>query len=220
MGAAYATGFASTNNHATDANAGEATQLLSKPAADNPSQYKGTVAAQQDLALTFDGNYGTIAAPRVLFTGDLGVNDPYGQALTGTYYADVVLSNWAGLGMEPGNGPPQWDTIDLKWWAVDCTGANLSGFTDFQTPGTNPPANASDQMHVDRDDAHVSFTGLTAGRKYCIGLDTASAASEAAVLQGATNGNVDGTVLFRPNADPTAVLPTVPQFAVTVARSA
>jgi hypothetical protein len=221
MGAAYATGFASTNNTATDANAGEATQLLGKPAAANPSQYAGTVARQQDLGLTFDGNYGTVAAPRVLFTVDLGVNDPYGQALTGTYYADVVLSNWATLGLDVGGtGPPQWDTIELKWWAVDCTGAALAGFTNFQTPGTDPPGNASAQMHVDRVDAHVTFTGLTAGEKYCIGLDTASATTEAAVLQAATAGNVDGTVLFRPNANPTAVLPTVPQFALTVARSA
>jgi hypothetical protein len=220
MGAACATGFASTTNSASDVNTGEATQLLSKPAADNPSQYEGTVATPQALALTFDGNYGTIAAPRVLFTVDLGVNDPYGKPLTGTYYADVVLSNWAALGLAPGGGPPQWDTIELKWWAVDCTGAALTGFTTFQTPGTDPPADASDQMHVDRDDAHVAFTGLTAGRKYCIGLDTASAATEAAVLQAAAGGNVDGTVLFRPNANPTAVVPTAPNFAVTVARSA
>jgi hypothetical protein len=220
MGAAYATGFVSTANTTSDVNAGEATQLLGKPAAANPSQYAGTVARQDDLALTFDGNYGTIAAPRVLFTVDLGVLDPYGNALTGTYYTDVVLSNWAALGLEPGNGPAQWDTISLKWWAVDCTGAALGGFTNFQTPGTDPPANASAQMTVDRDDAHVTFTGLTAGRKYCIGLDTASAVTEAAVLQAATGGTVDGTVLFRPNANPTAADPTVPQFALTVARSA
>src|ERR1700686_4089123 len=118
MGAAYATGFASTNNTATDANAGAATQLLGGPATANPSQYASTVATPQALALTFDGNYATIAAPRVIFTVDLSGQDPYAVNFAGTYYADVVLSNWHALGLDPaGGGPPQWDTLDLKWWA-------------------------------------------------------------------------------------------------------
>jgi len=218
MGAAYATGFASTNNTATDANAGEATQLLGKPAAANPSQYASTITATTPLALTFDGNYGTIATPTVLFTIDLTGNDPYGNAFVGTYYSDIVLSNWAALGLDGslGAGAEAWDTIDLKFIGVDCT----TGFTNFQTAGTNPPTNGSAQMHVDRVDAHVTFTGLAHGNKYCFGLDTASATTEAAVLQAASGGTVNGTVLFRPNAAVGATLPTAPQFAATVNRSA
>jgi hypothetical protein len=217
MGAAYATGFASTNNTATDANAGEATQLLGTPAVVNPSQYAAMVAPTTPLAVTFDGNYGTIATATALFTVDLTHNDPYGNALTGTYYADVVLSNWAALGMNVGGaGPAQWDTLEFKFKGVQCD----SGFTAFTPAGANGPTNPTAQMHVDRVDAHVTFTGLTAGHKFCFGLDVASAATEAAALQAASGGSVADTVMFRPNAAPTATLPTAPQFAVTLNRSA
>jgi hypothetical protein len=214
MGAAYATGFTSTNNGATDANAGEATQLFGKPATANPSQYANMVSTTNPLAITFDGNYGTLAASTVMFTVDLTKNDPYGNALVGTYYTDVILSNWSTLGMTGAN--PAWDTLDLKFLAVECD----SGWTAWTPAGANGPANASAQLHVDRDDAHVTFTGMAAGHKYCIGMDTASAVTEAAALQAASGGTIDGTVMFRPNAAPTATLPTAPQFAATVNRSA
>ncbi len=217
MGAAYATGFASTNNTATDAHAGEATQLLGTPASDNPSQYAHMVAATTPLALTFDGNYATIASSTVLFTVDLTHTDPYGNALTGTYYTDVVLSNWSLLGLDVGGaGNPQWDTIDLKFLVAECD----AGFTTFQAASADDTGNRTDQMHVDRVDAHVAFTGLAAGHKFCIGLDPASATTESAVLQAASGGTVDGTVMFRPNAAPTATLPTAPQFAASLSRSA
>lgn len=215
MGAAYATGFASTNNTQSDANAGEATQLFGAPAAANPSQYANMVTATTPLALTFDGNYGTIAANTPLFTIDLTQHDPYGNALTGTYYTDVVLTNWNALGLT--GGTPAWDTLDLKFLAIECD----AGFANvWAPPGADGPANASAQMHVDRVDAHVTFTGMAAGHKYCIGLAPASAQTEAAVLQAAGSGLVDGTVMFRPNAAPTATLPLAPQFAATVNRSA
>ncbi len=214
MGAAYATGFASTNNTSADTHAGEATQLFGAPAAPNPSQYANMVAATTPLALDFDGNYATIAANTVLFTVDLTQNDPYGNALTGTYYTDVVLSNWNALGLT--GGTPQWDTLDLKFLAVECD----AGFSAWTPAGANGPTQASTQMHVDRVDAHVTFSGMAAGHKYCIGLAPASATTEAAVLQAASGGTVDGTVMFRPNAAPGAALPTAPQFAATVNRSA
>jgi hypothetical protein len=213
MGAAYATGFTSTNNTSSDANAGEATQLFGKPATANPSQYANMVSTTNPLAVAFDGNYGTLTST-VMFTVDLTQHDPYGNALTGTYYSDIVLTNWNALGLTGAN--PAWDTIELKFLGVECD----NGFTTWTPAGANGPANASAQMHVDRDDAHVTFTGMAAGHKYCFGLDNATALTQAAVLQAAAGGTVDGTVLFRPNAAPAATLPAAPQFAATVNRSA
>jgi hypothetical protein len=213
MGAAYATGFASTSNTIADANAGEATQLLGKPAAANPSQYANMVSSSAapagPLAIGFDGNYGTIASPTIMFVVDLTKNDPYGNALAGTYYSDIVLTNWAALGLDVGgSGPPKWDTLEFKFEQVTCT-----------TPNWTTPVGSA-QMHVDRVDAHVTFTGLAAGAKYCFGLNTATATTEAAALQAAAGGTIADTVMFRPNSDPTAVTPPAPQFAATVSRSA
>src|SRR5579871_4985278 len=98
MGAAYATGFASSTGTKADTQGGEAGQLFGTPAAANPSQYANMVATNSALALNFDGNYGTIPST-LLFTVDLTKNDPYGNALTGTYYSDIVLTNWSALGM-------------------------------------------------------------------------------------------------------------------------
>jgi hypothetical protein len=217
MGAAYATGFASTNNTTTETNAGSATQLLGTPAVVNPSQYAAMVAATTPLAVTFDGNYGVIAAATNMFTIDLTHTDPYGHALVGTYYADVVLSNWSALGLDVGGtGPAQWDTLEFKFKGVQCDGV----FSAFAPPGANGPTNPTAQMHVDRVDAHVTFTGLAAGHKFCFGLDPANATTEAAALQAASGGSIADTVMFRPNAAPTATLPAAPQFAVTLNRSA
>jgi hypothetical protein len=214
MGAAYATGFASSSGTSNDTNAGEATQLFGAPAAPNPSQYANMISATTPLALDFDGNYGTIAADTVLFTVDLTHADPYNNALAGTYYTDVVLTNWSALGLT--GGSPAWDTLDLKFLAVECD----AGFSAWTPAGADGPTQASVQMHVDRVDAHVTFSGMAHGHKYCIGLAPASATTEAAVLQAASGGVVDGTVLFRPNAAPTATVPAAPQFAATVNRSA
>jgi len=213
MGAAYATGFTSTNNTTSDANGGEATQLFGAPATANPSQYADMVSTTNPLAIAFDGNYGTITST-VLFTVDLTKNDPYGNALVGTYYTDVVLTNWDALGLT--GGSPDWDTLEFKFLAVECD----SGFTAWTPAGPDGPTNPSAQMHVDRVDAHVTFSGMAAGHKYCIGLDAADATTEAAVLQAASGGTVDGTVLFRPDAAPGETEPPAPQFAATVNRSA
>ncbi len=212
MGAAYATGFVSTSNSTTDPNAGEATQLLGKPAAANPSQYANMVSSSAapagPLTIGFDGNYGTIASPTIMFVVDLTKNDPYGNALVGTYYTDILLTNWSALGLDGSGSGPAWDTLEFHFEQVSC------GTPDFTTPV------AAAQMHVDRVDAHVTFTGLAAGAKYCFGLNTATATTEAAALQAASGGTINDTVMFRPNADPTAVQPAAPQFAATVSRSA
>ncbi len=213
MGAAYATGFTSTANTSSDAAGGNATALFGKPAVANPSTYAGAVSTTNPLAVGFDGNYGTVAST-VMFTVDLTGNDPYGHALTGTYYTDVVLTNWSALGMT--GATPLWDTLEFKFLAVECD----SGFSAWTPAGADGPASPSAQMHVDRDDAHVTFSGMAAGHKYCIGLDTASATTEAAVLQAASGGTVNGTVLFRPDATPGNTVPPAPQFAATVNRSA
>jgi len=214
MGAAYATGFASTNNTQTT-NAGDASSLIGSPALANPSQYAHMVAVKNPLNVGFDGNYGVISST-VLFTVDLTQNDPYGNALTGTYYTDIVLNNWSALGLNVG-GTPSWDTLDLQWQAVECPGGAA---TPWGPPGANGPDSQTEQMTVDRVDAHVTFTGLKAGHTYCIGLDNATATTEAAVLAAATNGTVSGTVMFRPNAAVGAVTPPAPQFTATVNRSA
>jgi hypothetical protein len=253
MGAAYATGFAASGGSSTDTvNAGEATQVFGKPAAENPSQYAAMVSAG-GLALTFDGNYATIAAPSVLFELDLSHADPYGVNLAGTYYADVLLTNFTALGM---TGTPAWDFMDLRFIAIDCTGnvpvlaaapaattidwtaanagagsaptgdgAGVAGLSVAGPPVTHavglPAGTATAQMYVDRADAHVTFTNLKPAHTYCIGLDQEDANSEALTLQASTGGVVDGTVLFRPNAEAGGVVkPAVPQFAVTLSRSA
>ncbi len=215
MGAAYATGFASSNNTQSDTNAGEASQLIGNPALANPSQYAHMVAVKNPLNVDFDGNYGIVNST-VLFTVDLTQTDPYGNALTGTYYTDIVLNNWSALGLNVG-GTPSWDTLDLQWQAVECPSGT---WTAWGPPGANGPDHQTAQMTVDRVDAHVTFTGLKANHTYCFGLDTASAATEAAVLAAASGGTVSGTVMFRPNAAPGAVTPPAPQFTATVNRSA
>jgi hypothetical protein len=212
MGAAYATGFVSTSNSTSDPNAGEATQLLGRPANANPSQYanmvSSTTAPAGPLSIGFDGNYGTIATPTIMFEVDLTKNDPYGNALAGTYYTDIILTNWSSLGLDGSGSGPAWDTLEFHFEQVACT-----------SPDWASPVSIG-QMHVDRDDAHVTFTGLAAGAKYCFGLNTATATTEAAALQAASGGTINDTVMFRPQADPTAVQPAAPQFAATLSRSA
>jgi hypothetical protein len=205
MGAAYATGFATTSNTSSDPNTGAATPLFGQPAAAGANLYANTVAPTTPLAVAFDGNYGTIAAPTVLFTVDLTGNDTLGHALAGTFYTDVLLTNWHALNLD--TGTPAWDTLDLKFYVETCD----SAFVDWST------ATAHQQMHVDSVDAHVTFTGLAAGHKYCIGLDTATSVTEAAALGAASGGAVDGTVMFRPVV---TTVPTPPQFTAAVNRSA
>ncbi len=214
MGAAYATGFASSTGSTADSATHEATQLYGSPAQANLSQYANMVAFNNPLAITFDGNYGTTPST-LMFTVDLTKPDPYGNTLTGTYYTDIVLTNWNTLGLEPG-GTAQWDTLEFKFQAVQCD----AGWSGWTPAGTFDPTNPSAQMHVDRVDAHVTFTGLAANHKYCFGLNAADATSEAAVLQTSNGGTVDGTVMFRPNATNGATLPTAPTFTATVNRSA
>jgi len=216
MGAAYATGFVSTGNGATDAAGGAATQLIGKPAVSNTSLYAGRVAATTPLAITFDGNYGVIAADTNLFTVDLTGNDPYGVAYSSSnhYFADILLTNWSALGMAPG-GTPEWDTLDFKIQEVDC------GSTAW-TPGSSTwagytsPAPTTAMMVVDRVDAHVTFSGLPGGTKYCFGLAPASALTESTALLGASSGSVADTVMIRP--DSSAVPATAPNFTLTLNR--
>jgi len=206
MGAAYATGFASTTNTAADTNHGDATPLLGVAAPNSAAQYAGTITAPNPLAVAFDGYYGTIAAPTDMFEVDLTGNDPQGQALTGTFYVDLVLNNWHALGLDA-TGTGQWDIVELGWQEHQCD----AGFANNWTGAT------AQQMHVERVDAHVTFAALAAGHKYCFGLDTATSTTEAAVLAAASGGNVTGTVLFRSSL---ASSPTAPQFTATVNRSA
>jgi hypothetical protein len=213
MGAAYATGFASTNNTTAENNAGEATNLNGKPAIANPSLYAGTITNSNALPISFDGNYGTLPST-VMFTIDLSGNDPYGHPYAGTYYSDIVLSNWAALALN--TATPQWDILDFKFLGVECD----AGFTTWTAASPDGPAAPSAQMDVDTVDAHVTFTGLAGGHKYCFGLDNATSLTEAAVLQAAAGGSVNGTVLFRPNATPGNTVPTAPNFTATVNRSA
>jgi hypothetical protein len=205
MGAAYATGFATTSNTSSDPNTGAATPLFGQAAAPGANLYANTVAATTPLAVGFDGNYGTIAAPTPLFTIDLTGNDTSGHPLAGTFYTDVLLTNWHELNLD--TGTPAWDTLDLKFFIENCD----NPFVDWST------ATAHQQMHVDSVDAHVTFAGLAVGHKYCVGLDTATAQTEALVLENANAGAVDGTVMFRPVV---TTVPAPPQFTATVNRSA
>ncbi len=217
MGAAFATGFAQTSNTSSDANKGDATQLVGTPSKANASQFAGYVTAPTDaLALTYDGNYGLIPADTVLFDINIPANDPYGHAYGGSarFYSDVILSNWTELGMDPTSGTAQWDTLEFQWKIETCSGGTVAD--DFAAASSTP------QMHVDRVDAHVTFSGLTAGTEYCVGLSKADATSESAALETATTqGYITGTVLFRSDATvATATNPTAPQFAATISRSA
>jgi len=215
MGAAYATGFVSTNNTApADANAGAATQLFGKPAVANTSLYAGAVHVGTPLAITFDGNYGVIGVDTNLFTVDLTGNDPYGVAYAAgnTYYADILLTNWSTLGMVGLN--PQWDTLEFKFEQVDCT-------TSAWVPGTSTWAGytpATAMMVIDRVDAHVTFSGLAGAKKYCFGVGAVTSATESAALQASAGGLIADTVLFRPSS---VVIPAnAPNFTLTLNRSA
>ncbi len=202
MGAAYATGFASTTN--TDAtNTTTGTPTLGSPSGANPNLYGGLVTPHA-LSYTFDGYYGTFVKTD-MFTVDLTVPDGQGHTpLAGeTYYVDVVIANWTQL-------QPDWDTVDMNFKIMDCTASS---------PATYASASATQMLNVDRVDAHVTFSGLAGAKKYCIGLDTATSATEEAALAAAgSTGAVADTVLFRVS---TASAPAnVPQFAATLNRSA
>jgi len=200
MGAAYATGFISSQNTTTQTATGTAT--LGTPSGANPDLYGGLVSAPHLLAIGFNGYYGTVPQTD-MFQLDLTVPDGQNHTpLAGeTYYADVVLDNWTAL-------TAGWDTVDVNFVITDCTG----GFTDFSVPITNHV------MNVDREDAHVTFSGLAGAKTYCIGVNAATPTTEAAALAADTaGGTVGDTVLFRTS---TASAPTAPQFAVTLNRSA
>jgi hypothetical protein len=206
-GAAYSSGFA-TDAPAVPLDAANdvATPVFGQEGAPLSSLYSGTVSAQGSLDIaTFDGVYG-ILPDTTLFEVDLTGTDPYGKAYVGTFFADVYVTNWAQLGYNA--GAPEWSQLNFKFLRSladdDCTDA---GF--FTTP------TATQQLSVDRVDAHVIFSGLAAGSKYCIGL-----AAETALTQSGhpvNAGVIDGTFITRPD---TQVIPLfAPQFMAIMNRS-
>jgi hypothetical protein len=207
-GAAYSSGFATTTSVAPLDGADDvATPAFGQQGAALDSLYSGTVSAQGTVTITtFDGVYGVIPNTK-LFEVDLTGNDPYGKAYTGTFFADVYITNWAALGYQ--SATPEWSQLNFKFLQSAAT------FDCSTTAYATAPA-AFQQLSVDRVDAHVTFGGLAAGNKYCIGLKAETALTQSGHPN--TGGVVDGTFITRPD---TTVIPAVaPQFMAVMNRSA
>jgi hypothetical protein len=206
-GAAYASGFATDPPAVpTDLADDVANPMLGQNGAPLSSLYSGTVAAAGSLDITtFDGVYGTLLNTK-LFEIDLAKMDPYGKPYAGTFYADVYVTNWTALGYP---AAPEWSQLNFKF-LQSAAGKDCSDAAFYTAP------TATQQLSVDRVDAHVTFSGLTGGNKYCIGLAQEDALSQSGHT--ITAGVIDGTFITRPD---TVVIPTAaPQFTAVMNRSA
>jgi hypothetical protein len=210
-GAAYASGFATQAPVAPDDSVadGAATPVFGQEGAALNSLYSGLVSAEGALDIpAFDGTYATFPE-LTLFEVDLTKPDAYNKALTGTFFTDVYVTNWTDLGYNA--GAPEWSQLNFKFLQSDTTCA----LADFSAA----PA-ASQQLSVDRIDAHVTFSGLAAGSTYCIGLRAEDALTQSETANAAVAANLgvlDGTFITRP--DIAAPPAAAPQFTAVVNRS-
>ena len=203
LGAAWATGFAtsqSTTNTASDPSATDVFGVGATAPA-TPSQYAGKIAKITDLAVGFDGLWGTVPADTTLFKVDLTGNDSNGEAMAGKFYTDVYMTNFTSAN--------PWSAQQYKFLEIDCSAADPVA-ADYDTAQALAPTTVAGDhqpkvMNVTSVDAHVSFQDLDAGSKYCFAIHSTPQANDTA-----------GTFLTRPD---TASNPQAPLFTGIVNRA-
>jgi hypothetical protein len=198
LGAAWATGFGSSQS-TTSANNATATRVFGQSAAEPQtlSPYAAAVTNPANVAVTFDGLWGVIAADTLVFKVDLT-----GQV--GTYYTTIYLKNFS-------SGNP-WASEQYKWLEFDCSSANplAADYTTAYGVVASNNAHEPKLMNITGADAHVSFPTLAGGNKWCFGIQHSTG----------TNNHADdtsGTFLTRPD---TSAAPGAPLFTAVVNRSA
>lgn len=201
MGTVYASGYATSDSTVDGTNAG-ASNVFGTPAnaPQSASPYQGTLTNPSDLAVTFNGLWGVIAADHVVF--EVNLSSYSGQ----TFYVDILVNN----------SPTGWTTAQLKWLQFTCPDTDVSGSgandltsADFDTQYAVAASNTAGQpklMNVTTTDSHVSFPSLAGGSRYCFGIKDMAQADDDT-----------GTILVRPQL---SVAPTTPTFTAIVNRSA
>jgi hypothetical protein len=153
-GAVWATGFASST---PSSNAAAESPAMAKTAPGNStSALNGKATAVDPLVFDWDGRWGKVTTPKVMFKVDLA-----GAAYNGkTYNLAVLLSKTSVL--------TGWATLQLEFERVElaagapCDAAAFDGTTNARV------------LNVDDQDAAVYWNAVPGDAVHCIGVDTST----------------------------------------------
>jgi len=150
-GAVWATGF-TTSTPSSNA-AAESPAMAKTTPGNSTSALNGKVAPVDTLVFDWDGRWGKVATPKVMFKVDLT-----GAAYNGTkrYNVAVLLSKTSVL--------TGWATLQLEFERVQETAGGTCDATDFDG-NTNTRV-----LNVDDQDAAVYWNGLVGDAVHCIGV--------------------------------------------------
>ena len=158
-GAVWATGFASVS--AGNGTTGESPALVKTDAVDASSALNGTAAAVSPIVFDWDGRWGKVTAPKVMFKVDLSdakFADPK------RYNVAILLSNITAL--------TGWATLQLELEHVEkaANGSCVAG--DFD--GTKDPK----LLNIDDQDAGVYWNTLEGEKVHCFGIGVTPASAD------------------------------------------
>jgi hypothetical protein len=152
-GAVWATGFASVS--AGNGTTGESPAMAKTAPSTASSDLNGKATAVDPIAFDWDGRWGKITAPKVMFKVDLS-----GAAYNGTrrYNIALLLSNTSAL--------TGWASLQLEFEQVQLAANGTCDAADFDG---NQNAKV---LNVDDQDAGVYWNSLVGDKVYCLGIFT------------------------------------------------
>jgi hypothetical protein len=167
LGSVWAFGFSTSSGTVGTANT-TAALVAGTAGSTSTSPYAGTITNPEDLAVTWDGNWGVLAADTTMFKVDL-----LAYPNTQTFFVEVYSRGV----------PTGWTTLQLKF-------ANLTQDDGLACDATDDFTGAASTqvMPVTNSDAQVTFSGLAGGKVYCVGIDSATPRAD----------DITGTFLRRP----------------------
>jgi hypothetical protein len=153
-GAVWATGFASVS--AGNGTTGESPAMAKTAPTINTSALSSAVTAVDPISFDWDGRWGKITAPKVMFKVDLSGTGFAGK----TYNVALLLTNTSVL--------TGWSSLQLEFEQVAKAAAGTCAAGDFD--GTQ---NAK-VLNVDDEDAGVYWNALAGDAVYCVGIFTST----------------------------------------------
>lgn len=205
MSTAWATGFGTSDSGAAGTGPAQNAFGLGAVNPQSPSAYASAITNPGNLAITFDGLWGQIAADTTVFQVDL-------TGFTGTFYSVIYVNNL------PFQYP--WSAAQLKWHQFDsaCGDLDATDWDAVDTQAADDASGAPKLMNITTADAHVSFAELDGGSTYCFGIASTDLTSDDPNDGERLHADdINGTFLTRPD---TAQVPTAPDFTAIVNRSA
>ena len=152
-GAVWATGFASVG--AGNGTTGESPAMAKTAPSTNTSALSNKVTAVDPISFDWDGRWGKITAPKVMFEVDLS-----GAAYDGTrrYNIALLLANTSAL--------TGWASLQLEFEQVQLAANGTCDAADFDSTQN------AQVLNVDDQDAGVYWNSLVGDKVYCLGIFT------------------------------------------------